>query len=63
MFVLCSDCDLDSLIKEQYFLARKANIGFAESQMMADFERVMIIGMLSKDLKEEADIYNDIGKN
>jgi hypothetical protein len=60
MFVLCSDCDLDSVIKEQYFLARKANIAFSDSQNMADFERVMIIGMLSKDLKEEADMYKDL---
>lgn len=59
MFVLCSDCDMDSLIKEQYFLARRANINFAESQEMADFERVMLVGMLSKDLKEEVDAYKD----
>lgn len=59
MFVLCSDCDMDSLIREQYFLARRANINFAESQEMADFERVMLVGMLSKDLKEEADAYKD----
>jgi hypothetical protein len=62
MFVLCSDCDLDSLIKEQYFLARRANIAFSDSQEMADFERVMLVGMVSKDLKEEADMYKDIGK-
>ena len=62
MFVLCSDCNLDSIIKEQYFLARKANIAFSDSQQMADFERIMTVGMLSKDLKEEADMYDDIGK-
>lgn len=62
MFVLCSDCDLDSIIKEQYFLARKANISFSDSQNMADFERILMIGMLSKDLKEEADMYGDIDK-
>jgi len=61
MFVLCSDCDLDSIIREQYFLARRANIGFSDSQNMADFERVLLVGMLSKDLKEEADMYKDIG--
>ena len=62
MFVLCSDCDMDSLIKEQYFLARKANIAFSDSQNMADFERVMLVGMTAKDLKEEADMYDNIGK-
>lgn len=53
---------MDSIIKEQYFLARKANISFGESQEMADFERVTLVGMLAKDLKEEADTYNNIGK-
>jgi hypothetical protein len=62
VFVLCSDCNLDSLIREQYMLARKANITFAESQELVDFERVTLVGMLSKDLKEEADAYNDVGK-
>ena len=62
MFVLCSDCTLDSLIQEQFFLARRANINFAESQEMADFERVILVGMLSKDLKEEEAAYSDITK-
>jgi hypothetical protein len=62
MFVLCSDCDLDSIIGEQYFLARRANISFSDSQNLADFERVILVGMTSKDLKEEADMYNNIGR-
>ena len=62
MFVLCSDCDIDSLVKEQYFLARRANIAFSDSNNMADFERVMLVGMTSKDLKEEGGMYADIGK-
>ena len=62
MFVFCCDCNLDSIIKEQFFLARRANINFAESQEMADFERVVLVGMLSKELKEEQDMYDNIGK-
>lgn len=62
MFVLCNDCSLDSVIKEQYFLARRANISFQDSNQMPDFERKLVVGMLIKDLKEEADAYNNIGQ-
>lgn len=51
--MLCNDCSLDSLLHEQYFLARNANISFQDSNNMPDFERQMVLGMLSKDLKEE----------
>lgn len=59
MFVLCSDCDIESIIQEQYFLARGANITITDSNRMPDFERKLIVGMLSKDLKEEAEAYNN----
>lgn len=58
MFVLVNDCSLDSILKEQYFLARNANISMLDSNLMPDFERKMLVGMLSKDLKEEAEAYN-----
>ena len=60
MFVLGSDCTVESIVLEQYFLARRANISFMDSNMMPDFERVMVVGMLNKDLKEEAEAYNNI---
>lgn len=47
------------MIQEQYFLARGANISTSDSNIMPDFERKMIVGMLSKDLKEEAEAYNN----
>ena len=31
-----------------------------DSNMMPEFERKMIVGMLSKDLKEESDTYTQI---
>lgn len=58
MFVLVNDCSLDSILKEQYFLARNANISMLDSNVMPEFERKMLVGMLSKDLKEEAEAYN-----
>ena len=48
------------IIREQYLLARKANITFFDSNLMPDFERQMVVGMLTKDLKEEEDHYNSI---
>jgi hypothetical protein len=61
MFVLCSDCSLESIISEQYFLARKANISFMDSNMMPDFERTMVVGLLTRDLKIEEEAYSNIG--
>jgi hypothetical protein len=51
---------LESILQEQYFLARGANISIQDSNNMPEFERKMIVGMLSKDLKEEAEAYNNI---
>jgi len=50
---------LDSILHEQYFLARGANITIEDSNKMPEFERKMIVGMLSKDLAEEAEAYNE----
>jgi len=44
-------------LKEQYFLARGANITISDSNAMPEFERKMIVGMLSKDMKEESEAY------
>lgn len=60
MFVLCSDCTLESILTEQYVLARRANISIMDSNMMPDFERVVILGLLSKDMKEEQAAYENI---
>jgi len=57
---LVNDCSLESIVKEQYFLARKANISFLDSNMMPDFERQMAVGMLSKDLKDEEKYYEGL---
>jgi len=57
IFVLCNDCDLESILKEQYFLARGSNITITDSNLMPEFERKIIFGMLLKDLKEESNAY------
>jgi hypothetical protein len=50
---------LESILNEQYFLARGANISIQDSNKMPDFERKMFVGMLSKDIKEEQAAYNN----
>jgi hypothetical protein len=49
---------LQSILEEQYFLAKRAGITFSESTMMPDFERQMILAMLKRDCKKEAERFN-----
>ena len=58
IFVLCNDCSLESILNEQYFLAKGANISIYDSNLMPDFERSMFVGMLTKDIKEEMEVYS-----
>lgn len=60
--ILCSDCSIQSILEEQYFLAKKAGISFSESTMMPDFERKMILAMLKRDMQKEFDSYNTLSK-
>lgn len=62
MFVLCSGCSIESIVEEQYFLARKANIGYNDSNKMPDFERTMTVGMLIRDLKKEEEAYEEAAR-
>ena len=48
----------ESVIEEQFFLARKANISLLESSMMPEFEREAFVNLLIKDLRKEAESYN-----
>ena len=43
------------IIKEQYYLSRKANIGLMESSLLPLFEKDVILGFLTKDVQEEAE--------
>ena len=63
MFVLCSDCSLPSIVEEQYFLARRANIAFSDSNGIPEFERIMLVGMLTRDLKKEEEAYKEALNN
>lgn len=60
MFVLCNDCSISSILEEQYFLARRANIAYSDSNAMPDFERTMLVGMLARDLKKEQEAYDSV---
>jgi len=50
--LLCSDTDLNSIIKEQYYLARKCGIGYGESENMADFERYILVALYIKEISD-----------
>ena len=46
-----------SILEQQYVLAKKCNMSPAETNMMADFEREIYINMLIKDMEEEKKAY------
>ena len=50
-----ADTTLQDVVREQYHLARKANISLTESSMLPEFEREAYTNMLIKDLKDEAE--------
>jgi len=49
------DNTLENIVREQFHLARQANISLTESTMLPDFERDAYVNMLAKALKEEAE--------
>jgi len=51
--LLCSDTDLNSIIKEQYYLARKCGVGYGESENMADFERYILVALYIKEISDK----------
>jgi hypothetical protein len=53
MRIICDGVSLDSIIREQYHLARKANISILESNLMPEYEREAYVNLLLKDLKDE----------
>jgi hypothetical protein len=46
---MISGDSLANIIKEQYHLASKANIGILESNLMADFERGAFLDLVLKE--------------
>lgn len=55
---MCSDVTIDSVLHDQYLLSRYCNIGFQDSNMMAEFERKAIVSKLLKDKKREQQALN-----
>jgi len=51
--VFCCN-SLSNIIKEQYYLAKHANITISDSEYMPDFEREAYINLIVKDLQQEA---------
>ena len=54
MSLLTMGEDINNVIQEQYYLARKANISLLESNLLPLFEKDSLLGFLSEDLKQEA---------
>lgn len=55
MNLLIDGESLVNIIKEQYHLASKANIGILESNLMADFEREAFLDMVLKEAQRLAE--------
>jgi len=51
--LLCSDVNLNSIIKEQYYLSRKCGVGYAESENMPDFERYILVSLYMKEIQDK----------
>jgi hypothetical protein len=45
------------VLREQFHLAKKAGIGLLESNLLPDWERGIMVNLLLKDLKDEAEAY------
>lgn len=56
------DCSLNSVIEEQYYLAKDANISLNESGNLPDFERQAYISLLLRDRKKEIEAMNSNNK-
>jgi len=44
---------MESILQEQYLLARKCHISPNESNLMPDFERQIFISLIIKEIEEE----------
>jgi hypothetical protein len=47
------DCSIESILHQQYFLSRHANILISDSESMSDADREIYYKMLINDIKEE----------
>ncbi len=55
MPLITSGASMQSIMENQYYLARKANISISDSNNIPEFELMSLIGLLMKDLKQEKD--------
>lgn len=56
------EINYESIIQEQYMLAKRSHISISESNNMAEFERSFFVDLLVKEALEEAKSYENIGK-
>ena len=47
-------------MREQYYLAKLANIPLSDSNLIPDWERVMMLSFLMSDIKKEQESYENI---
>lgn len=57
LFLFTHDVSLESLIREQYEMAKKG-ISWEVSTFLPDFERFAIVNMIADDYKREAEQFN-----
>lgn len=57
--LFCGDCSIDSILREQFQLSRKANISIEVSEYLPDFEREIYMNLLISDIKQEREALNN----
>ena len=58
--LIVSGANIETIIREQYYLAKLANIPISDSNQIPDWERVMMLSFLMKDIKTEKDGYDSV---
>ena len=47
------DCSLNSIIEEQYLLAKNVNMSLHDTEELPDFERIIYVNLLLRDKRKE----------
>lgn len=55
MHLIISGANIPYIIESQYYLAKKANISYQDTNALPDWERDVLVGFLMRDLKKEAE--------
>jgi len=58
--LILSGANLNTILEEQYYLAKMANISLLDSNLIPDWERTIMVNFLMRDIKKEQESYENI---